>query len=975
MSNTSYVVSGRYLFDNTIDFGKITNSFMLYLDQAGGFMTILPPGIYTPADGQYTDMVFSMFQVDIKNKCIYYANADELTEVYNTAKGGWRDQSFRDIEFHPDTKVDDFMFTLLTECANNDDLPQPSRWQPKAKKIDLNKFLAEKVDGRYHNNEFTAGQYHNVQVIAHSDNEYFDTSAPTDTFQFKAAEPYNTNGGLYDENGANIVSWDTLTEFYEMSIHELNEEVPEGECKPNTGNPMHSRLEEYSYKYDETRDRSYEPNAYWLGNIALTKFPEACTLVIPEGVTYVRENLLGNISLMLPNNDLNITTLYLPSTVEKIGKNAFIGAKLTKIYYNGSSKSWSQIYFMNSYSNPCAAAYLHLWAKRGETLNLNAQRLYDTELFQYRHNRDDVPDDGSFNPFTVLPDFYIKPTPESDYQPLVEIDIQETQSTERIHISAYAFAGCGKHVEKVTLDKAVNRIGRHAFDLFIAYREGSAKLPVCFYYNGTLKDWMSTELRSKLSNPGYLARYIDIKDSDIRGIDDDENPCPIQTLDVALSSSMWSIGCYIFAGWHADVFKFSVDPDYIRNYMIEAYAFANTDFKEVIIDTTPEIWNSIRFINHKTANPLWKRWSTQNVFIYDADLDDYVKFDSTVYIPQRSTSVRAYKYANVGLIEKVYIPPSVDLIHRDAFINCQYLKLVDCTACTNGLPRIRRPLAHPKLKDETYGYPDYIPSPFMVESKISNRPTILIPRDRSGAAWEYLGDKIQQSISGEMNHWECCNIEHATSNLSTSTAINIKIYNENATLSVTIKNIPGMTVDWGDGSLTYKSATSQLTDSDYITHTYDQDFSFQINYNCSARTIRIYDVDHIPSDFFELNTNMQDKVGIATLTIANGIKSIGKNAFGNVLNWDRLENIYISNTVTFIDQYAFGDNMPEAYVVFEDSEDYSWCTKPQLDSAAIVQIDALSCFYNYNDAPFIGYNAWTLSGITADGKALYRFDR
>lgn len=974
MSNTSYVVSGRYLFDNTIDFGKITNSFMLYLDQAGGFMTILPPGIYTPADGQYTDMVFSMFQVDIKNKCIYYANADELTEVYNTAKGGWRDQSFRDIEFLPDTKVDDFMFTLLTECANNDDLPQPPRWQPKAKKINLNRFLADKV-----REELIAGYYHDVQVIAHSDNEYFDTSAPTDIFDFRATEPYNTNGGLYDENGVNIVSWDTLTEVYEMAIHEIDPDA-----KPNnTGNPMHSILEENIYRYnDEPKPNPnwYEPNATWLGNIILTTFPEACTLVIPEGVTYVRENLLANICSRIPYYDLNITTLYLPSTVEKIGKNAFIGAKLTKIYYNGDSKSWSQIHFANRYSNPCAAAHTYLMYKKGNVeAAIRDRRLDPQNLFKNRHNRDKVSDvldldDDEFNHFMVLPDFYIKPTSKNDYQSLVEIDIQGTREDEFIHISDYAFVACGKHVETITLDSAVKIIGKDAFDVFVARSTSWDILPIRFYYNGTIEQWMTTGLTSHWSNPGHSAMYIDIRDSGICGIDDEETPCSIETLEVPLSSQIGGIKSYTFAGWHANIFKFNVEYT-SSHYTIDSYAFDRTHFKEIIINTTLEVWDKVRFMNHKSASPLYCNNSV-NVFIYDADLDDYVKLDTTVYIPQRNTSVKAYKYAGLYSVEKVYIPPSVKLISRDAFVDCHNLKLIDCTACSSdGLPHIRRPLSHPLEAEGVLGHPNFISSPFMVSTSTSQRPTILIPRDRNGRDWEYLGGWIRKDISGEMNHWESCNIEHATSNLSTSTAINIKIYNENATLSVTIKNIPGMTVDWGDGSLTYKSATSQLTDSDYITHTYDQDFSFQINYNCDARTIRIYDVDHIPSDFFELNTNMQDKVGIATLTIANGIKSIGKNAFGNVLNWDRLENIYISNTVTFIDQYAFGDNMPEAYVVFEDSEDYSWCTKPQLDSAAIVQIDALSCFYNYNDAPFIGYNAWTLSGITADGKALYRFDR
>lgn len=979
MSDT---LSGRYLFDNIIDFGKISNSFTQNLSHAGGFMTILPPGIYTPADGQYIDMVFDTIVFDYQGDFIYYGNQDRMLEVYDARGGGWKDQSFRDIEFLPNTVVSDLLFTMLTECANNDDLPQPPRWQPKAKKIDLNKFLAEKIADPYRNNEFIAGQSYNVQVIAHSNNEYFDTSAPADTFEFKAAEPYNTDGGLYDENGVNIVSWDTLTEFYEMAIHELNEEVPPGECKPNTGNPMHSVLEEYSYKYYEERSREYEPNAYWLGNIALTKFPEACTLVIPEGVTYVRENLLANICSRIPYSDLNITTLYLPSTVEKIGKNAFIGAKLTKIYYNGDSKSWSQIHFVNRYSNPCAAAHTYLMYKKGNVeAAIRDRRLDPQNLFKNRHNRDKVSDvldldDYEFNHFMVLPDFYIKPTSKSDYQSLVEIDIQGTREDEFIHISDYAFVACGKHVETITLDSAVKIIGKDAFDVFVARSTSWDTLPIRFYYNGTIEQWMTTGLTSHWSNPGHSAMYIAIRDSGIQGIDDEENPCSIETLEVPLSSQIRGIKSYIFAGWHANVFKFNIEPT-SDHYTIDSYAFDRTYFKEIIINTTLEVWDRVRFMNHKSASPLYCN-SYVNVFIYDADLDDYVKLDATVYIPQRNTSVKAYKYARLHSVEKVYIPPSVKLISRDAFVDCDNLKLIDCTACSSdGLPHIRRPLSHPLEAAGVLGHPNFISSPFMVSKSTSQRPTILIPRDRNGRDWEYLGGWIRKDISGEMNHWESCNIEHATSNLSTSTAINIKIYDVSATLSVRLKNIPGMTVDWGDGSFTYKPITSQLTDSEYITHTY-QDFSVQVHYNCDARTIRIYDVDHIPSDFFELNTNMPQNVGIATLTIANGIKSIGKNAFGNVLNWDRLENIYISNTVSFIDQDAFGDYMrQDAFVVFEDAQNYSWYSTPQAntftDSDECLSIDSLSCFDNYETSDGTSQNSGMLSAVEADGKVLYRY--
>lgn len=986
-----HVISGRYLFDNVIDFGKISNSFTQHLAQAGGFMTILPPGICTPADGQYIDMVFDTIVFDTQGDFIYYGNQDRMLEVYDARGGGWKDQSFRDIEFLPNTVVSDLLFTMLTECANNDDLPQSPRWQPKAKKIDLNKFLAEKITDPYRNKEFTAGQYYNVQVIAHSDNEYFDTSDPADTFEFKAAEPYNTDGGLYDENGANIVSWDTLTEFYEMAIHTPTE----GEG--TTGDPFWPNLESYAYKYNQnpaaTDPIYYEPNVFWLGNIALTKFPEACTLVIPEGVTYVREHLLANISLGVSklggSNGLNITKLYLPSTIEKIGKDAFINSKITKIYYNGSAKSWAQIKFSTRYSNPCAAARLELMREFGFGLD---GRPVMNEFFRYSHDRD-----NNLSPFVLLPDFYIKPTPGADYQPLVQIDVQGTQDSEWINISSYAFAGCGKYVERIILDNAVRSIGKDAFDVFIAdngdlslyYNSSMDILPLSFYYNGTLDEWLRIGLTfqysNKWSNPGYRARYIEFRDSEICGIDDEfaEVQCPIETLVVSLDSS-YIQNEYAFAGWVAKtlILNFGdsdANPRALSSKLLK-HLFFNTSFENVILDTTPEFWSRVGHMNSKSSNPLWRSVDYKNVFFYDNDLQTFVQADTTLYIPQRNTSVKAYKYASLP-ITKIYLPPSVQSIHRDAFFYCYPgIKLIDCTAYKKGLPKIPHPQSHPRnCPDSQLGF-NFISSPFTSATCMEDRPIILIPRDRTGRDWEYLGSKSSTLISGEMNDWESCIIEHATSNLSTSTAINIKIYDVSATLSVRLKNIPGMTVDWGDGSLTYKSATSQLTDSEYITHTYNNaTFLVQRGYKCDARTIRIYDIDHIPSNFFELNTDKQADVGIATLTIANGVKSVGKNAFGNTLNSRRLENIYISNTVLFIDQGAFGDYMVEdAYIVFEDSQNYSWYSTPQAntftDSDECLSIDPLSCFDSYETVDGSrSQHSGMLSVIAAEGKVLYRY--
>ncbi|MFI3229812.1 MAG: leucine-rich repeat protein, partial [Bacillota bacterium] len=222
-------------------------------------------------------------------------------------------------------------------------------------------------------------------------------------------------------------------------------------------------LGESSFQYCtslETVDYNYnaETTATYASSTAPFSYSgssaNGCKLIIGDKVTTIAEYTFYNFDY--------ITSVTIPTSVEKIGDKAFSScAKLATVYYGGTTSDWSQIEFDSSSANPMY--YASAFYADGATVTPVAEIEItgETEIEAYA--------------------FY-------GFSNITSVAIGDSVTT----IGTYAFYKCSG-LESVTIGSDVTAIGSYAFGICTAVAN--------VYYGGIESDWSQISFSDYYANP------------------------------------------------------------------------------------------------------------------------------------------------------------------------------------------------------------------------------------------------------------------------------------------------------------------------------------------------------------------------------------------------------------------------------------------------------------------------------------------
>ena len=419
---------------------------------------------------------------------------------------------------------------------------------------------------------------------------------------------------------------------------------------------------------------------FYIWNSGTLDYDLLTEIVIPEGVTVIKDYAFRNIK--------NVTTLYLPASLEEIGVSAFSGLNnIEEVYYNGTIEDWLNINMLDSNSNPLVVAGTSDFYTLDENSNeyvllteivipegvteirkyafygiQNINKLYipasvekiDSEAFYQLYDITEIYYHGTIedwlniimsttnsNPLSSSNvDFYVFDENTNNYVLLTEIVLSENVT----EINRYGFYNI-KNITKLYLPSTLETVGYNAFYGLNDITE--------IYYKGTIESWLNINMTDSYTNPldnGNVDFYI------WNSVDEE-----YQLLtEIVIPEGVTEIKA------HAFNYINNINKVYLpKSLETSGYnAFYGLDnITEVYYAGTIEEWLNINFEAY-ASSPMFS--NKVDFYTWDSTDNEY-KLLTKIIVPEGVTEIKYNAYSNLNNITKVYLPKTLEVSGYNAF--------------------------------------------------------------------------------------------------------------------------------------------------------------------------------------------------------------------------------------------------------------------------------------------------------------------